>query len=129
MYPIIISVRSYPKYMRAIIGTHVHTITKSKVVTLPVTMAVTQITGLTKPRSDLDSDNGSTAQCTSNDETRSDFSLISVSSHHVEKRCGRCLSPRSLHYVHLSMRSIGSAHNHDQMPIIASAHVHTPSPS
>ena len=51
MYPIIISVRSYPEYMRAIIGTHVHTITK--VVTLPLTMAVTQITGLTKPRSDL----------------------------------------------------------------------------
>ena len=46
--------------MRAISGTHVHTITK--VVTLPLTMAVTQITGLTKPRSDLDSDNGSTAQ-------------------------------------------------------------------
>ena len=55
-----ISVRSYPEYMRAIIGTHVHTITK--VVTLPLTMAVTQITGLTKPRSDLKSDNGSTAQ-------------------------------------------------------------------
>jgi hypothetical protein len=45
--------------MRAIIGTHVHTITK--VVTLPLTMAVTQITGLTKPRSDLDLDPGLTA--------------------------------------------------------------------
>ena len=55
-----ILVRSYHEYMRAIIITHVHTITK--VVTLPLTMAVTQITGLTKPRSDLDSDNGSTAQ-------------------------------------------------------------------
>ena len=34
MYPIVISVRSYPEYMRAIIGTHVHTITK---VVLPLT--------------------------------------------------------------------------------------------
>ena len=31
--------------------------------------------------------------------------------------CGRCHSPRSLHYVHLSMRSIGSAHTHGQMQI------------
>ena len=43
---------SYHEYVRARGDTHVHTITK--VVTLPLIMAVTQITRMTKPRSDLD---------------------------------------------------------------------------